>query len=60
MKKTKEFFINKQRIHVKDFLNLKIFHIKKMILFSLDMVVFIKFLVKFFVNGTELNPNNMP
>ena len=56
-KKTEEFYLLMNRkLAWKDFGILKIFHIKKMILFSFNMVVFIKFLVKLFINRTELNP----
>ena len=56
MKNVKEFFlINKQRTRLKDLENLKIFHIKKMILLRLNMVAFIKVLVSLFIKGAELN-----
>ena len=60
-KKTEEFFLLMNRkLVLKYFQIVKIFHIKKMILFSFNMIVFIKFQVKLFMNVTELNPQNMP
>ena len=56
-KKTEKFFLLMNRkLAWKDFEILKIFHIKTIILFSFNMVMFLKFLVKLFINGTELNP----
>ena len=56
-KKTEEFFLLMNRkLVLKYFQIVKIFHIKKMILFSFNMIVFIKFQVKLFMNVTELNP----
>ena len=55
-KKTEEFyFLMNRELVWKDLEIKKIFHIKKMILFSFNMVLFIKFLVKLFINWTELN-----
>ena len=59
-KKTEEFYLLMNRELVwKDLEISKIFHIKKMILFRLNMVVFIKVLVRLFIKGAELNPYKM-
>ena len=56
-KNTEEFYLLMNRKLVwKDLEILTIFHIKKIILFRLNMVVFIKVLVRLFIKGTELNP----
>ena len=59
-KKTEEFYLLMNRELVwKDLEISKIFHINKMILFRLNMVVFIKVLVRMFIKGAELNPYKM-
>ena len=57
MKKSGVFyFLMKREFVWKDLEILKIFQIKNIILFRLNLVVFIKFLVRLFIKGAELNP----
>ena len=59
--KIKNFFLLiKRELVWKDFEIFKIFHIKKIILLRLNMVVFIKVLVRLFIKRAELNPYKMP